>query len=151
MQRLRAFIGIPGDPAVLREILLREFIDKRKPFRIHLPLREFAIPGDLLLDKEIVVHTHVVRDEDNLNDEMFVEFKAATQTSLYPSFRGVLDVYPADYGTEAVLEITGTYTPPLGLLGLAIDSTVGYLIAQRSMNDFLQQIAHEIRAVSAAK
>ena len=150
MQELRASIGISGDPATIRATLLREFIGTDKACNIHVSLKDFAIPGDVVIEKGILVYAHVVRDEENLNNDVMVEFKAATETELFPTFRGVLDVYAAEYGSESVLEIVGAYEAPLGMLGLAIDSTIGYVIAQRSMTDFLSTVAERLHVATVA-
>lgn len=145
MQKLRASVRIPGDALALRQRLEAEFLNRNKSFRIHIALKDFAIPGDLVLEKEILLHARLVRDELNLNNDLQVEFRASTVTNLFPTFRGVLDVYPAEYESESILEVVGSYEPPLGMIGLAIDTTFGYLIAERSIKDFLRDIAGELK------
>jgi hypothetical protein len=63
-----------------------------------------------------------------------------------------LVIYPLT-ATETQLELAGTYEPPLGLVGRAIDSTLLHRIAEASVLQFVQEVARYLREdlrVSAA-
>ena len=150
MQKLRAAIALPGEATRLRQRLETEFLHADKIFTIQVPLKDFGIPGDLNLGKEIVVNARLGRDDLGLNDQFHVEFKATRATALFPTFRGILDIFPDELQGGSILEVIGQYQPPLGMMGLAIDTTIGYLIAQRSATSFLSEVAQAICVASSS-
>lgn len=76
--------------------------------------------------------------------EFPLEWSSLTRPSLFPHMKAKLSVYPLS-STEAQLELEGTYDPPLGLLGDAIDALVGKQIAEATVLRFLQDIAAQLR------
>jgi hypothetical protein len=72
-------------------------------------------------------------------------WKSATNPSLFPRMSAKLLVYPLS-GHETQLEFEGSYDPPLGLLGDAIDAVVGHRIAQASVLHFVRDIAARLHA-----
>lgn len=145
MQKLRARVALPGDAFALRRRLEAEFLNRNRLFVLRIALADFGIPGDVVLGKEVLVHARLVLDGVGLSNHLQVDFMPVTGSNLFPTFRGTLDVYPAEHGAETILELLGSYAPPLGILGLAIDTTFGYLIAERAMTDFLRQVALELK------
>lgn len=57
----------------------------------------------------------------------------------FPAFGATLTVRPSGKKTEVVLD--GSYEPPGGPLGRVFDGTVGRRLAERTMDEFLRQIA----------
>ncbi|MFZ1016623.1 MAG: SRPBCC family protein [Candidatus Cybelea sp.] len=57
----------------------------------------------------------------------------------FPAFGATLTVRPSGKKTEVVLD--GSYEPPGGPLGRVFDSVVGRRLAERTMDEFLKQIA----------
>ncbi|MGB6740442.1 MAG: hypothetical protein WBE59_08295 [Candidatus Cybelea sp.] len=57
----------------------------------------------------------------------------------FPAFGATLTVRPSGKKTEVVLD--GSYEPPGGPLGRVFDSIVGRRLAERTMDEFLKQIA----------
>ena len=49
-------------------------------------------------------------------------------------------------GTETQLDFRGEYTPPLGVVGSAIDAAVGHRIAEASVHRFIGEVAQFLRA-----
>lgn len=73
-----------------------------------------------------------------------LEWEAAEHPRLFPEMEGVLAVYPLT-DTETQLDLQGTYTPPLGALGIAIDAVVGHRIAEASLHRFVTDVAGYLR------
>jgi hypothetical protein len=82
-----------------------------------------------------------------------IAWKAVRATRAFPMMHAELLVYPLT-STETQLELAGTYEPPLGAIGRAIDSTLLHRIAEASVLQFVQEVARYVRealAVSAAE
>ena len=73
-----------------------------------------------------------------------IEWEAASRPGLFPLMRGELAIYPIT-STETQLDFGGTYTPPMGPLGGALDAVVGRRIADASIHRFLSDVAHHLR------
>lgn len=65
---------------------------------------------------------------------------------IYPSFSGELTVRADEDYDSAVLELTGSYTAPLGAAGAVFDKAVGQKIASSTMQALLAKIAAEMTA-----
>ncbi len=64
----------------------------------------------------------------------------ATAGGLYPGFRGTLAVRADDtYGTS-MIELSGVYEPPLGVIGAAFDAVVGSRIAHGTARELLRSL-----------
>lgn len=119
---------------------ITEYLQQPHHVMPRLNLGDFALPGDLALEKSAFVLARPGRDELNLNDELGVEFAPSSAPEWFPRFRGVLDLFPGERPDETIVELTGSYDPPFGAAGHAFDAALGHLIAQRSMRSFLQEI-----------
>jgi hypothetical protein len=60
-----------------------------------------------------------------------------------PAFRGVLEVDDAVDG-GATVRVTGTYRPPLALLGAIVDRVIGHRLAEATIEDFVAGVARRI-------
>jgi hypothetical protein len=77
-----------------------------------------------------------------------VEWEAAKNARLFPEMNGTLAVYPLT-ARETQLDFAGTYEPPLGPLGSAIDAAVGHRIAESSIHRFVTDVAGYLRRTLA--
>lgn len=59
-----------------------------------------------------------------------------------PVMSGLITVRPNGLATE--LRMEGTYAPPLGVLGQLFDRVIGYRLAQRTVNRFLDELRNFI-------
>lgn len=75
-----------------------------------------------------------------------IEWEAVKRPQLFPLMRAELSVYPLT-GTETQLDFSGSYEPPLGPVGSAIDAAVGHRIAEASVHRFVADLAHHLRRV----
>jgi hypothetical protein len=73
-----------------------------------------------------------------------LRWKAAHAAALFPSMDAELIVYPLSK-SETQLELHGRYTPPLGAVGSALDSLVGYRVADASVHRFVAEVAALLR------
>ena len=62
-------------------------------------------------------------------------WRAAHAPAFFPSMKAVLSAYPLSKD-ETQLELVGTYTPPLGLLGDAVDGLALGRLADASVHRF---------------
>ena len=76
-----------------------------------------------------------------------LEWRAAKMRDLFPLMKAELLVYPLT-ATETQLELSGSYLPPLGLLGSSIDDLVGHRIAESSIQYFITDLAIFLRDVA---
>lgn len=63
---------------------------------------------------------------------------------IYPSFDGQLVVRADESYRFAILELHGTYTPPLGAAGRMFDAALGHTIAATTAQRLLQNIAADM-------
>lgn len=73
-----------------------------------------------------------------------LEWEAAKHPRLFPLMSGVLSVY-ALTATETQLDFSGSYDPPLGPLGDALDAVALRRVAEASVHRFVQDVAHYLR------
>jgi hypothetical protein len=73
-----------------------------------------------------------------------ISWKARERPGLFPVMRAELWVYPLT-ATETQLDFRGSYEPPLGALGAAVDAAIGHRIAEASVHRFLAEVARYLR------
>lgn len=74
-----------------------------------------------------------------------LEWEAANRPHLFPFMRAELAIYPLT-ATETQLDFSGVYSPPLGVLGSAVNALVGHRIAESSVHRFVADVAQHLRA-----
>jgi hypothetical protein len=62
----------------------------------------------------------------------------------YPSFSGELTARADENYTSCLLELTGAYEPPMGVLGAAFDAMVGSRLATATAQDLLKKIGSQL-------
>lgn len=104
--------------------------------------------GPLELATEVEISVSAVEEARSSLDgpaaRIVLEWHAARATGAFPVMHAVLWAY-ALTPTETQLELEGTYAPPLGVVGKAVDAVIGNRIAQASMHRFIQEIAARVR------
>ena len=75
---------------------------------------------------------------------LHLEWEAASSPRLFPFMSADLLIYPLT-ATETQLELSGTYVPPGGVLGSAIDAVVGHRVAESSVHSFISDVAAHLR------
>jgi len=79
---------------------------------------------------------------------LILEWEAATMPRLFPLMKGELAVYPLT-STETQLDFLGTYEPPFGALGKAVNAVAGHRIAEVSVHRFIDDVAAYLRQTLA--
>lgn len=73
-----------------------------------------------------------------------LRWSAVGSASLFPTMKAQLAIYPLS-STETQLDLKGTYEPPLGLLGAAIDAIILHRVAEASVHRFILDVAQQLR------
>lgn len=101
------------------------------------------------LGVEVSLHVRGVRDDDGVAGlspitRVTIGWEAARAASLFPLMSAELSAWPLT-SSETQIEISGDYTPPLGLVGGAINAAVGHRIAEAAVHQFLEDVVEQIR------
>ena len=75
-----------------------------------------------------------------------LEWEAAKMPRLFPLMSCQLRVYRLT-ATETQLDLSGSYDPPLGPLGDAMNVVVGHRVADASVHRFLRDVAAHLRVL----
>jgi hypothetical protein len=105
--------------------------------------------GGLEVGVDVHIKVHDVRDEEWMPGlspvtRVALSWEAARAPAIFPSMRAVLSAWPLSTA-ETQLEIEGTYTPPLGLVGNAIDALLGHRVAEAAVHRFLEDLVEHLR------
>jgi hypothetical protein len=73
-----------------------------------------------------------------------IAWSAKRRPGLFPTMTAVLSIYPLT-PTETQLDFSGTYDPPLGILGDAIDAVALSGVAKESVTGFVKDVASFLR------
>lgn len=153
--RLRDHIAVVG-PLTGADARLESFFARaRDPYGIaHLALR---VPLDgiagfsgLSLQHGVRVRAWHDRDDQNLNDVIRVRWEPEGGGP-YPVFEGTLALWGETDPERTVIELDGTYQPPLGVAGETFDAALGHVLAQRTARALLDDIGRALTAASAGK
>jgi len=104
--------------------------------------------GPLELAAEVEIHVISVEESSSPLGgpamRLLIEWHATHAPAAFPVMHAVLTAY-ALTPSETQLELEGTYAPPLGVVGKAIDAVIGRRIAEASMHRFVQEVAARLR------
>lgn len=116
---------------------LESIAQNREPQKLTLrvPFRS----GDLALKKDVIVTYARASDAMHFDEPWHVSWKP-DGGGPYPEFEGDLTVRADEDYPTSILELTGAYTPPLGLAGAAFDAVAGSKISAATAQDLLRTI-----------
>lgn len=77
-------------------------------------------------------------------------WEATRLAALFPSMLAEVSAQPLS-ATETQLEMEGSYWPPLGPVGTAIDVAVGHRVAEAAVHRLLADLAEQIRDESSTQ
>jgi hypothetical protein len=105
--------------------------------------------GGVELGVKVTIHVQSVQDDQGIAGlspvtRVAIGWEAARTPSLFPLMSGQLSIWPLT-SSETQIELEGTYTPPLGLVGVALDATVGHRIAEASVTRFVEDLVRRIQ------
>lgn len=132
-----ALVG-PALQRVLERIERGE--DAQHPFSLSVGLQDLHLPDAGTLSVPIDLHLRVSHGAHATSLDF--EFAARTHRKLFPTFEGTLRSDPLG-PSQAALWFSGSYTPPLGAVGRALDATVMRGVAERTLAAFLANVAAE--------
>ena len=73
-----------------------------------------------------------------------LEWEAVNLPHLFPFMKAELKLFPLT-AKETQLDFSGSYRPPLGVLGRALNAVVGHRIAEGSVQRFVAEVAEYLR------
>lgn len=75
---------------------------------------------------------------------LLLEWEATTLPSMFPVMKAELAIYPLT-ASETQLDLSGSYEPPFGAVGKAMNAIAGYRIANASVHRFVTEVAEYLR------
>jgi hypothetical protein len=112
--------------------------------QLHVNIAGIDVGKDIAISTPDVVETPGVGRNPPVTRLRF-EWKATESPGLFPLMHAELAVYPLT-ARETQLDFSGTYEPPLGLLGTALDAVAGNRIADASVHQFVSEVAEYLRS-----
>lgn len=107
--------------------------------------RDFGVPSDVGLEREVVARFLVGYDPLHLSKPMSVDWEPSGGGP-FPHFTGTLTINEdEDYGS-CVISLFGSYEPPLGIVGRGFDAVVGNRIALATARRLLEEIRDGMEA-----
>jgi hypothetical protein len=100
------------------------------------------------MTRDIIVTVRGIREDPAAGDErpvvtsLDLEWKAADSPGFFPTMKAELRISPESSSRTEVM-LVGTYKPPMGILGSAIDAVVGRL-AEASVHGFVAAVVEQI-------
>ena len=134
----QAHVNCPAEAAQVfleRDFELQHSHEQHVTLHVRVPLW-----GSLALDKEVDASLGPPAGSDCA---MRVTWRALQGP--FPRFHGLLRTLPTGPQT-AMLEVSGEYEPPGGLLGIMFDRLVGRRIARATVDDLLGRIGRAVNA-----
>ena len=103
--------------------------------------------GPVAVSAEIDIAIISVDDATELGQpatRLVLEWSAKHRAAMFPTMRATLSIYALS-PTETQLDLLGTYDPPLGIVGDAIDKVILHRIAQASAHHFVRDVSVYLR------
>jgi hypothetical protein len=109
--------------------------------------------GGIGVEADIKISVHKVEEKASEgmagpSTRLQLEWEAATMPRLFPLMKAELSIYPLTT-TETQLDFLGSYEPPLGALGKAMNAIAGHRIAEASVHRFVSDVAGYLRKALA--
>jgi hypothetical protein len=99
--------------------------------------------GGVGVEAEITISVKNIEEKSSAT-RLHLEWESATMPNLFPLMKAEISIYPLT-ATETQLDFQGTYEPPLGALGKAMNALVGHRIAEASVHRFVTDVAGYLR------
>ncbi len=150
MRPLKASILVLCPQSVAISWAQRYFDDRHRIIPIGLPLRAFRLPTFVHIFRIVTVEVKVVSiakasSTPRIEQELHLKFNG-THNGPFPRITGVLTAQA--HSTHAMLEFTGSYTPPFGMAGMLFDRLVGRHIGRLLVQTLLSDIQHYIERIN---
>jgi len=136
-----------------------EFFDQRRDahgtptMALRAPIQIPGLP-EMELARDCIVQVHPHHEAGDMTKRYRVTWQS-TGGGPFPKFSGILEIANAEDYSTCVLDLSGTYEPPLGAVGAAFDFTVGHAIAESTGKELLERVGSYVeqssRSVETAK
>lgn len=110
--------------------------------KLHAHLGPIDVTAEIVLELGPMDDTAMPSGREALR--IPIKWQAKRASRVFPVMQAELMVYPLT-PTETQLELAGSYEPPLGPLGRALDGALLHRIAEASVLQFIQEIARYMR------
>src|SRR5690606_33639707 len=107
--------------------------------------------GGLEVARDIAITVGEIREATSGHGQLSREtqlrlnWPAAESPALSPAMHAERKVYPLSF-TETQVELSGSYDPPMGVLGSAVARVVGHRLAEASVHRFVRAIVERLRS-----
>ena len=140
--RLERKLGVPADSAAgaLSE-LLKAIAEQDGPWRgfaLHVSFGDLRLPDVGYVAVPISLAVERVPNEARTFD---IAFTSANLPAAFPGFKGRIGVEPLEALGESMLHLQGTYELPMQLFGKLVGAAFTPGIAERSLENFIDEIA----------
>lgn len=78
-----------------------------------------------------------------------ISWEASPRADLFPTFQGEIQLVPIDAAITK-LAVAGTYEPPLGDMGRALDNLAFHTAAEATIKDFVEGVAVHMRPLHSS-
>jgi len=108
---------------------------------LHAKLGPIDVGAPVAIEVRDIVET---RAHDRAVTQIGFTWRAVNHPGLFPTMTAYLRAYQLS-PTETQLEITGSYDPPLGVAGKAVDALAMHKVAEESIANFVRDVANYLR------
>ena len=144
--RLERTLRVPADPGAEAVVeLLQAIASQEGPWRgfaLHVNLGDLRLPDVGFVAVPINLAVTKRGDEPRAFD---IIFNSSSLPAAFPTFNGTLRVEPAGIG-ESTLSLKGGYDVPMQIFGKFLDIALAPGVAQRSLENFIDEIAAAVTA-----
>lgn len=123
---------------------LQPSVDTAEPQVLLLALPETAVKG-IDISREVIVTFGDAVDPMHFDQPWSVHWHPK-DGGLYPDFDGTLTIRADETYATSILELEGTYEPPLGAVGVMFDAVVGSRIASATARELLRKLGGDLEA-----
>lgn len=109
---------------------------------LHVRIGAIDVAADVAIHIDKV--TEARSPDDKPATQITISWKAERRPGLFPEMTGTLAVYALS-PRETQIELVGTYAPPLGVVGEAIDAVGLHRIAEASVQRFVSDVSAFLR------
>ena len=138
--RLERTLRVPADPATeALSDLLKAIAGQEGPWRgfaLHIALGDLRLPDVGYV--AVPIRLSVEREPEERR-AFGISFNAASLPEAFPGFKGTMGLRPAGLG-ESTLYLNGHYELPMHFLGRLLDATLTPHVAERSLENFIEEI-----------
>ncbi len=145
MSKLRSYDYVNQSYEDVRALLERDalgVVERANATALHAKIGPLDVGADIAID--LVAIEHGTSPLEGPATRLRLDWRARRAPGLFPTMHATLSIY-ALTSTETQLDLEGTYEPPLGAVGRAVDATVGHQFAEASVDRFIRQIAASLR------